>query len=526
MTRSFTVASLIVCMVMTFGACRDSSTPAIDLQLTVDSLEHKLAWLNRRLSEESWTLLTEGQSDSLAFYQTLLDQVLGCRETFEHLKAGLGTGDDPELERKLSLLLPRLLMAQVEQDLQVRLTRDSIVAFLMSPLTEFDGQPRDRSFIARRMFYDNDRTRRELAYRALSAAGDHTAQPMARLFRVRNQLAGKLGYNNFFAMTLNESGFPVEAFRSLVDTLNKLTAGPYAEVTDRIRQKYATAEIEIWDLPHEYSSSDVALDRLFPADSQMRFLERAFSGIGFQLDALPVYFFQRAAEMTDAGSAALVINAPIDQRVVVAAADGFQSTVNLAEQIGAAVAAAFVYEQTTMYTSMRDQVWLRGLEQIFSRMMKSDHFLSVYAGVPAALVDLYLTNAKQRRIIELRLTLLRLQFEYQAYSNPDRDLNRLYWDLFEEYMLLPRHDELMPWATTPEYAVEPAQSHTFLLGDVISAQTFAYLERVSGSILDNPETKAFLVQNYFRFGSRFYWQDLLERGTGEPLNAQYFIKGM
>ena len=131
-----------------------------------------------------------------------------------------------------------------------------------------------------------------------------------------------------------------------------------------------------------------------------------------------------------------------------------------------------------------------------------------------------------RRVIELRLTLVRLQFEYEAYFNSGRDLNKLYWDLFEEYMLLPRHDELLPWATTIEYVVEPALSHTFLLGDIISAQTLAYLERVSGSVLDNTETKAFLVQNYFRFGSRFRWQDLLERGTGEPLNVHHLINAM
>jgi hypothetical protein len=139
------------------------------------------------------------------------------------------------------------------------------------------------------------------------------------------------------------------------------------------------------------------------------------------------------------------------------------------------------------------------------------------------MVTEFLWEDRERSIVLLRLQLVDLMFEYEGYKNPHRDLNELYWGLFERYMLLPRHDDIKPWAATIELIDRPLALHNDLLGRIIAAQTLAYLRRTSGVVVGNAETRSFLVQNYFRFGSRYDWRELLQRGTGESLNPKYLL---
>jgi peptidyl-dipeptidase A len=115
-------------------------------------------------------------------------------------------------------------------------------------------------------------------------------------------------------------------------------------------------------------------------------------------------------------------------------------------------------------------------------------------------------------------------FEYEAYLNPNRELNRLYWDLFEQYMLLPRHEDVRPWASLIYYTTHPVYLQNYLYADMIAAQTIDALEDMYGEIVGNESFSSFLNQNYFRFGGRYEWRDLLERGTGERLNPEHLIR--
>jgi len=79
------------------------------------------------------------------------------------------------------------------------------------------------------------------------------------------------------------------------------------------------------------------------------------------------------------------------------------------------------------------------------------------------------------------------------------------------------------WALVADYASRPVQMHNDLYGEIIASQTLAYLDERYGGLVENPDAYSFLVQNYMRFGSRYPWRDLLQRGTGEPFNPEYYL---
>ena len=62
-----------------------------------------------------------------------------------------------------------------------------------------------------------------------------------------------------------------------------------------------------------------------------------------------------------------------------------------------------------------------------------------------------------------------------------------------------------------------------LVAKIIAAQSVNYMNDYLGQPVDNLRTSAFLIQNYYRFGSRYSWTELLERGTGEKLNPEHLI---
>jgi hypothetical protein len=167
--------------------------------------------------------------------------------------------------------------------------------------------------------------------------------------------------------------------------------------------------------------------------------------------------------------------------------------------------------------------WREGITSLFASLCKDSLWLEQFASVPPSLAERYMASQKKADIISLRILLAHLKFEHEMYTNSERDLNKLYWDILEQNLLIPRSEDLVIWPHIDAFSYNPVQLQTALYGDMIAAQTTAYLEKQYGGLLSNSEAYSFLVQNYMRFGSRYPWEELLERGTGEPLNPKYLI---
>ena len=73
----------------------------------------------------------------------------------------------------------------------------------------------------------------------------------------------------------------------------------------------------------------------------------------------------------------------------------------------------------------------------------------------------------------------------------------------------------------------PCYYHNYLLGDLLAAQLSAYFENnIIGekepSYSGHPELGEYLVEKVFRPGSRYYWNEMIERATGEKLTAGHY----
>jgi peptidyl-dipeptidase A len=136
---------------------------------------------------------------------------------------------------------------------------------------------------------------------------------------------------------------------------------------------------------------------------------------------------------------------------------------------------------------------------------------------------------KLQTLVFSRWVQVMYRFEKSMYENPDQDLNALWWNMVEKYQLLKKpEDRNMPdWATKIHIALYPCYYHNYLLGDLLASQLYNYInENITGNktFVNNKEVGNYLREKVFRPGARYYWNDMIEKATGEKLTAKYYAK--
>jgi len=524
MSRNILIFLGLIALMLTVASCGQQQVTREQLLSMLDSLEVKLEWLDFKIAQETWAFYSTGQSDSLEFYQRMYNELIQDPNIINQLQVGKNLLTEEIDQRRREIMLGAILWGNVETDAEIALARDSLTELDQKYRPEFEGQARSKRYLYNTYRYDSNRQRRQSAYRAWCSSGDQIADGLAQLFRARNRKAQRLGYNNFLALVFNITGLRADEYRGFLQQLDSLTRKPYLSILDRIGAKLNLEQIEPWDIGYAYADINSAVDRYLPADSQLKYIKQSLKGMDLNLDKLPVYFDLDSRQSKSEYAFSFPIKPPHDVRILGNLSDGLLSTYILLHEVGHSVHFASIVQDRELFARNIEGAWAEGMAQTVALLLREKTWLTEYAKLPPQLADSYLASLKEQSIISLRFRLLLLDFEYQAYVNPNRDINKLYWDLFEKYVQLPRHNDLKPWAAIIHYTSIPVYMQNYLYADIIAAQNMNFIKENYGNPVDNPRASAFLVQNYFRFGGRYRWQELLERGTDEPLNPKYLVE--
>jgi len=529
MSRLVTLMLLLSLVTVLFlASCQQEQYTREELLVELDSLETKFDWLGYRLGLEQWDLYTTGRADSIDFYRELYNYVLSDDGLPGRLQNGKALLKDEIDIRRWQLMYANVLLGRVESDSELSTLRDSLSLIDITYRAELDGEQKSAAYLYKRYRTSPDRTEREKAYRAYCSVGDKMADGLSRLFRMRNQIAKQAGYTSYMSMSFKLRQLDLDGYLALLRRLDELSQEPYRQILDDARTTLGGAEPEIWDLGYAYAGLQNEVDRYFPADSQMVYIKRSLNAIGFDLDKLPIYLDLDSREGKSQYAYAFTIRSPWDMRILANMSEGIGSARTLLHEIGHALHSAFISQEEKAFASPGnlDGCWSEGMAQILALLADDPAWLAKYAHMPQGLIDRYLKQRKEGQIIYVRARLARLNFEYEAYRNPNRDLGKLYWDMVERYMFIPRHEDIKPWAAVIHYTTHPVYLPNYLYADIVAAQTGHFLNESYGGLTDNRMTNSFLVQNYFSFGSRYDWRELLKRGTDEGLDPDYLITGL
>ena len=504
-------------MVCYLGACKEEQLSRQSVITVLDSLEHKLQWLDYRLAAERWDYITEGESDSLEFFEQLYDHVLTDEQDYNLLRRGRKLLTDEADQRRAELILSRMQVGRIELQPEVTALREAIGypkvlaggGIVGSPLVDSSAGGRP----------DNDAQRPGELY-----VDPQLSDAMGRLMRLRNQLARREGFNNYYALSMKSQGLDVDEHLGLVRQLEEASLSRYRQTRDSLTAQMGGAEPTVWDVSKliVYHGGG-GVWSAFPWDSSLVLVKQSLRAIGFDLDRLPVYIHEAKTGSETALAHCIPVKPPNDVRIWIYPETAMYASHDFLHQIGRALHSTHVAQDRSVFNTFLHPIWRESMAQIFAYMLDEPAWLEKYARASSASIERHRREQEGTEVARLRWTLMHLMFEYKAYTNPNRDLSKLYWDQVEKYMLMPRQDGPDYWALIGDYASRPVQMHNDLYGAIIAAQTLAFLDKQYGGLVDNPDAYSFLVQNYMRFGSRYPWQDLLRRGTGENLNSGYYL---
>jgi peptidyl-dipeptidase A len=387
----------------------------------------------------------------------------------------------------------------------------------------------------------------EKAWKASKAIGKLVAEDIKNLVKLRNEIAVDLGYANYHEMSLRTSDQDPAEVTSLFDELDSLTREDFAGLKKEIdsvlagQLKISRDKLMPWhyqnrffqEAPKIYESD---LDKYYAGKDILQVVNRYYESIGLHVQDI----IERSDLYEKPGKYQHAYCTSIDRagdiRVIANIRNNQYWTNTMLHELGHAVYDKYI--DSSLVFALREPAHTFTTEAIanfFGNMASNPKWMEGNLGLTpeeegkiAGDARMY---ARLEKLVFSRWCQVMFRFEKGMYENPDQDLNKLWWDLVESYQLIKRPAgwDNPDWASKIHIATYPCYYHNYLLGDLLAAQLNAYLEdNIFGekepSYTGHPELGEYLVEKVFHPGSRYYWNEMIERATGEKLTARHYAE--
>ncbi|MBW2704612.1 MAG: M2 family metallopeptidase [Deltaproteobacteria bacterium] len=449
-----------------------------------------------------------------------------------------------ELAFKGNQLPDELLEKMVKMSSDIELTFNTFRA-------ELDGEKASNNQLLGKLAKAKDTAERKKIWTALKAVGAAVAPKLIALAKVRNEAAKHLGYKDYWYMSVALQEHDADKLLAIFAELKALTKTPFmemkakldAEVAERLGVK--VEKIMPWHYDNPFfqeppPSKALDLDTFFKDRKKEDIVEMArafYTDIGLPADDLIAKsdFFER--EGKDQHAFCITIDRDADVRMLLNIKPTSSWMETMLHETGHGV--YYKWIDRALPFNLREAAHIfttEAVAMLFGALGKNPQWLIDYAGVPAdkvePLTEAILNQRRREQLIFSRWTLVMLNFEKAMYANPDQDLNKLWWDMVEEYQMLKRPvDRNAPdWASKPHFTIAPVYYHNYQLGEVYAAQLRHALTKQAKhegpahklSYKGRKDFGKFFIDKVFAPGTKTDWPTFVKNSTGEDLTAKYF----
>jgi len=514
--------------------------------------------LYKQVTLASWDAAISGKAEDFKKSEDLNLKMMALYSNKESLKKleefkVSGLIIDSLLNRQLDVLYRSFLMAKADTGKLNTMVRMGTV--IEQKYGNFRTEVRGKKLS------DNDveevlRTSKDVKYQkevweAQKKIGRVVSEDVIKLVKLRNEVAKDLGFGNYHEMSLTLSDQDPKEVRILFDELDSLTKGAFAQVKgdiDNYFVKYynlkSKDELMPWNYQNRFFQEapkiyDLDLDKYYKNQNLEDIASKFYSGIGLPIDDMlkKSDLFEKPGKNQHAFCTD--IDNEGDVRVLCNIKSNSYWMNTMLHEFGHAV-----YDKNIdihLPFILRDPAHTFTTEAIammFGRFSSNPQWIKDMIGIPdeekLRIADNCFKNLRLEQLVFSRWAQVMYRFEKEMYKNPDQDLNKLWWDLAEQYQLLkrPAGRNEPDWATKIHIATYPCYYHNYLLGELLASQLYY---NIVGNILKSQDYKfqslvgkseigTYLKEKVFIPGSRWYWNQMIEKATGEKLTAKYYAK--
>ena len=513
--------------------------------------------LTRQANLAYWDAATTGNSqdyDKFSQLQLAIRRIYGNSQEYTFLKSMKEAGQvrDPGLARQLDKLYYAYLQNQIEPELMQQIV--DLDTKIQEKYNTFrgtiDGKKVTMSDIYTILTTEKDCRTRELAWRASKQVGDVIVDDLLELVRLRNKAARKVGFDNYHTLSIVTGEQSIEELDLIFDELYELTSEPFGrlkEELDRIlADSYGISPEDL--LPWHYHDPffqrtplvyEQDLDIYYKDQDVKELAQEYYAGVGLPVDDI----LARSDLYDRQGKYLHAFSHDVDRRGDVRILCNLQNTERWMETILHELGHA-------IYSKYHDrkEPWLlrepahsfttEAIAMFFGRLSRNAAWMQQML----ALSDEQRANIEKvsdkymrfQQVLFARWDMVMYHFERQLYADPEQDLNNLWWELVEKYQLVKRPPGPADagWASKLHFTTAPCYYHNYMLGELLASQVHHHivhnvlkLESDEGlSYVGRQAVGAYLRQEVFGPGARYYWNDMIERATGEPLTTKYFVE--
>ncbi|MDR3711158.1 MAG: M2 family metallopeptidase [Capsulimonadaceae bacterium] len=521
-----------------------------DLSEFIKRQQEIVETIERDSQQAYWDATVTGDSGALdraAGLQASLDL---CYSSVERRHELLATAEplDESLARQRKILLDSFARAQMSPEAIYELSKrsmtvESIFANFRAKLKDVAVTDNDLKAVLRR---SSDSSERREAWEASKVIGSTVEGELLDLVALRNREAQAAGYPDYYVMQIRLQELDeIELFRVLENVSRSLTpsfveykAGLDATLSARFG--VTIDELRPWHYEDPFfqdaPSADSSLDDIFERADLERIASRFYQEIGLPIDHLlkRADLYERSGKSQHAFCMA-VGRGTGDIRVACNLRGTARWMETLLHEFGHAVYDDLVDRDLPFFLRTYSHILTtEAIAEMMGRFVSNAAWLRAYAGVPAGQAAEIERQARAvsrgHLLVFTQWVQVMTQFERELYANPSQDLNKLWWDLVETHQRLKRPEgrNEPDWAAKIHLATAPAYYHNYLLGEMMASQILRTLRStVAGGsedrLVSDPAVGGWLAQHIFRPGSRYSWNDLIARATGEPLNPAYLV---
>jgi len=541
-------------MTLTFAA--DPSAEAAQL---VDAHLKIVRPLEIKASIAWWNANTTGSDDEFKRkeeVQNELNAALSNKERFAAFKKLHDAGNvaEPILKREVDLLYLQYLEKQVDADLLKKMTANGVAiekAFNVyrahhNGVELADGKVRD--------ILKNSTDAKELqaVWESSKGVGAVVEKELKELVALRNQAAKSLGFDNFHSMMLilNEQD-PKEVLK-LFDDLDAMTREPFlkakAEIDERLAKRFNGSVVDLrpWHYQDPFFQESPAvftadLDAPYKKADILKMCSDFYKGNGMPIDDV----IARSDLYEKKGKSPHAFCTDIDREGDVRVLGNIVPTEywagTMLHELGHSVYSSKNIPRSLPYVLRMESHILttEGVAMMFERFSKNGAFLekmSIPVADRAAFDDSARRMRRNRLLIFSRWCQVMLRFEQGLYSNPDQDLNALWWSLVEKYQGLKKPDG----RNAPDYAskihvvTNPCYYHNYEMGELFACQVHYALVNAlqpgthprDAIYVNDPRVGDWMRDRVFSQGRLLPWNDLTKHATGKPLNPEAFAEDL